>query len=95
MLGILHWTKDIQYAFLFLLRGVWAKKDRRLVSVNLFPLSRFIAIENVDKLLTLLVLHFTEKETVISKEEMSDYWAPLTNGHSTNPIVTGNFMNEC
>ena len=95
MLGILHWTKDIQYAFLFLLRGVSAKKDKRLVSVNLLLRSRFIAIENVNKLLTLLVLRFTENEIVISKEEMSDYWAPPTNGHSTNLIVTGSFMNEC
>ena len=95
MHGVLHWTKDIQNAFLFLLRGVWVEEDWWLVSVNFLPCSRFIAIKDIDKFLTFLVLCFAKKEDVIDEEEMSDYWAASIDGNSIDLLVSGSFMDEC
>ena len=92
---ILHWTKDIQNEILSPLRGIRAEEDRRLVGIDFLPRGRFIAIEDVYKLLTFLDTCFAKKEAIVGKEEMSKERAAPANRNTTYLLVPSGFVNEC
>ena len=95
MPGVLHWTKDIQNAFPSLLRGVWAEKDRGLVDIDFLPRGRFIAAEDVNKMLAFLDRCFAKKEAIVSKEEVSKGRPASADSNSIYLLFPGNFMREC
>ena len=94
MPGILHWTKDIQNVILSPLRGIRAEEDRRLVGIDFLPRGRFIAIEDVYKLLTFLDTCFAKKEAIVGKEEVSKERAAPANRNTTYLLVPSGFVNE-
>ena len=94
MLVILHWTKDIQNVVLAPLRSVGAKEDRGLVSIDFLPRGRFIAIEDVYKLLTFLDTCFAKEKAIVGEEEVSKDRAAPANRNTTYLLVSSGFVNE-
>ena len=95
MPGILHWTKDIQNEILSPLRGIRVEEDRRLVGIDFLPRGRFIAIEDVYKLLTFLDTCFAKKKAIIGEEDVSKERAAPANRDSIYLLVPSGFVNEC
>ena len=76
------------------MRGVWAEEDRRLVGIDFLPRGRFIAIEDVYKLLTFLNTCFAKEKAIVGEEEMSEDRAAPANRNTTYLLVSSGFVNE-
>ena len=76
------------------MRGVWAEKDGRLVGIDFLPRGRFIAAEDVNKMLTFLDRCFAKKEAIIGEEEVSKGRVAPSDSNSIYLLVPSSFMKE-